>query len=130
MGDLTGSRPGGCGGRRSAPIAAASVADLHTSGGDGKRSSKEDWLRQGVKENGSPASRDRERLDPAPDRKCDCFRGGGARGARRQLRSQASFRRADRQASLRRAVWLLSGEEVATGERETGFSDVAAEKER
>ncbi|GMN36574.1 hypothetical protein TIFTF001_006137 [Ficus carica] len=67
MRDLTGSCPGGRGGRRSAPIVAASVADLHTSGGDGKRSSKEDPLRQGVKENGSQASRDRERVDPAPD---------------------------------------------------------------
>ncbi|GMN48174.1 hypothetical protein TIFTF001_017350 [Ficus carica] len=66
-----------------------------------------------VKENGSPGSRDRERVDLALDRKCDCFHGGGALGARRQLRSQAFFRRAilrasfqqaDRQASLRQVV--------------------------
>ncbi|GMN57171.1 hypothetical protein TIFTF001_026292 [Ficus carica] len=37
------------------------------------------------------ASRDRERVDLAPDRKCDCFRGGGAYRARRQLRQQGPF---------------------------------------
>ncbi|GMN33940.1 hypothetical protein TIFTF001_041973 [Ficus carica] len=111
MGDLTGSRPGGRSGKRSAPIAAASVADLHTSGGEGKRSSKEDRLRQLRRREGERVSG-------------ESGSGEGGSGTRLEVRLLPWWRSAGSTAAAPIASFLLASRSSGffPASRSSGFS--------